>query len=130
MALPTDSAVQAILDMMSMQHSQTSANISAMRGELQTTVRHTEVLIDRASLQALGREIQADQEQVERESSQITNELGNTDIPPWYRTIQLGKLATLQHRSVALASRKTELEQRYHLLAASNESVVARPSSW
>jgi hypothetical protein len=130
MALPSDSAVQAILDMMSMQHSQTSANISAMRGELQTTVRHTEVLIDRASLQALGREIQADQEQVERESSQITNELGNTGIPPWYRTIQLGKLATLQHRNVALASRKTELEQRYHLLAASNESVVARPSSW
>ena len=58
------------------------------------------------------------------------HELRDTGIPPWYRTIQLGKLATLQHRSVALASRKTELEQRYHLLAASNESVVARPSSW
>ena len=99
-------------------------------GELQVTVWHTEFLIDRASLQALGREIQADQDQVEPKPFQIINELDGTRIPPWYCSIKLGKLATLQHRSVELVSHKTELEQRYHLLAAPNESVVARPAQW
>ena len=132
--LTPDPAVQAILDMMSAQHSQMSATLLAMgrRSDEQalTAARHTEVLIDRAALLALGRDIKADQDQVAREITQITNQLQGTEIPPWFRTIQVDQLASLQTRSVELANRNTELEQRYHLLAAPNESVVARPAQW
>ena len=133
-ALTSDPAVQAILNMMSMQHSQMSATLLAMGRhndeQALAAERDNEEMIGRASLQALGRDIQADQDQMAREVAQITNQLKGTEIPTWYRTIQIDQLTTLQYRSVELASRKTELEQRYHLLAASNESVVARPSSW
>jgi hypothetical protein len=119
--------------MLATQHAETSASLLAIStrydNQALAAARHTEVTINQASIQAFGREIQAKREQVAWEIARITKRLEATDIPDWYRVNQVEELGMLQCRESKLALEKTELERQYHLLAATDESVGARPSS-
>ena len=134
-----DSQLQAILNMMSIQHSQTTlqhgqttATLSTMSARLDAqtlhSARHTEATIARATLQAIGRELETQLEEVERETLQISGVLAGGDIPDWYRTEKSAALAALSDRGLALQTRKLAHEQQYHLLTAADDSVGARPS--
>ena len=85
--------------------------------------------IDRASVQSFGREVRSKRDQVAWEIARITKRLEVSGAPEWFRSDLKEELEALRRRDADLALEQTELERQYHLLAAPDESVGARPSS-
>jgi hypothetical protein len=135
-ALSAESTLMAYLASMSSQmaaqYSQTSATLLALtdrlEGQALAAARHTEATVNRATLQSFGREAQAALDQTDWDIVQCTDALAVPGIADWYRTVQTNTLTSLRNKRVSLALRKTELEQEYRLLTASDDSVIARPS--
>ena len=135
-ALSAESTLMAYLASMSSQmaaqFSQTSATLLALtdrlEGQALAAARHTEATVNRATLQSFGREAQAALDQTDWDIVQCTDALAVPGIADWYRTVQTNTLTSLRNKRVSLALRKTELEQEYRLLTASDDSVIARPS--
>jgi prophage DNA circulation protein len=124
--------MQAILDMLALQHAQTTTTLSTMsarhEAQAQQSVQHTELTVTRATQQAISREMQAELDQINRDKAQLTGVLARVDIPDWYRAEKVAALEALQVRGQALFLRKLAHEQQYHLLNAADEGVGARPS--
>jgi len=85
-------------------------------------------VVNRASLQLFGREVQAALDLTDWDILQCTKVLEVSGIADWYHTVQTNTLESLRSKRVSLALPKTELEQEYRLLTASDDSVIARPS--
>jgi hypothetical protein len=124
--------MQAILDMLALQHAQTTTTMSTKRArheaQAQQSVQHTELTVTRATHNAICREMQAELDQINRDKVQLTGVLASAGIPEWYRVEKVAALAALQARGQALMLRKLAHEQQYQLLKVADEGVGARPS--